>query len=128
MAAAARARWRLLALPLALLLATGSPRGLDAAPKPPVPKAISVSPPTPSAAPRDQLAVRPRRGAQAPRPQGHLRIGRDGGMVHSVLGDGEARGRADAVGGSALHDLREAIVKGLGFRSELTEGVLPNRS
>lgn len=66
MAAAARARWRLLALPLALLLATGSPRGLDAAPKPPVPKAIS--------------------------------------------------------------DLREAIVKGLGFRSELTEGVLPNRS
>nr|BAJ96278.1 predicted protein [Hordeum vulgare subsp. vulgare] len=41
MAAAARARWRLLALPLALLLATGSPRGLDAAPKPPVPKAIS---------------------------------------------------------------------------------------
>ncbi|KAE8817918.1 hypothetical protein D1007_04270 [Hordeum vulgare] len=42
MAAAARARWRLLALPLALLLATGSPRGLDAAPKPPVPKAISV--------------------------------------------------------------------------------------
>ncbi|KAE8780514.1 hypothetical protein D1007_46304 [Hordeum vulgare] len=42
MAAAARARWRLLALPLALLLTTGSPRGLDAAPKPPVPKAISV--------------------------------------------------------------------------------------
>ncbi|KAI4971844.1 hypothetical protein ZWY2020_002758 [Hordeum vulgare] len=42
MAAAARARWRLLALPLALLLATGSPRGLDAAPKPHVPKAISV--------------------------------------------------------------------------------------
>ncbi|KAE8789382.1 hypothetical protein D1007_36483 [Hordeum vulgare] len=41
MAAAGRARWRLLALPLALLLATGSPRGLDAAPKPPVPKAIS---------------------------------------------------------------------------------------
>ena len=42
--AAARARWRFLALPLALFLAIGSSRGLDAAPKPPVPKAISVSP------------------------------------------------------------------------------------
>ncbi|VAH64336.1 unnamed protein product [Triticum turgidum subsp. durum] len=39
--AATRARWRFLALPLALLLAIGSSRGLDAAPKPPVPKAIS---------------------------------------------------------------------------------------
>lgn len=39
--AAARARWRFLALPLALLLAIGSSRGLDPAPKPPVPKAIS---------------------------------------------------------------------------------------
>lgn len=42
--AAARARWRFLALPLALLLAIGSSRGLvrpEAAPKPPVPKAIS---------------------------------------------------------------------------------------
>lgn len=46
--AAARARWRFLTLPLALFLAIGSSRGLDAAPKPPVPKAISVSPPTPS--------------------------------------------------------------------------------
>jgi len=45
---AARARWRLLALPLALFLVAGSARGLakpedTAAPKPPVPKAISVS-------------------------------------------------------------------------------------
>uniref|UniRef100_A0ACD5VTG6 Uncharacterized protein n=1 Tax=Avena sativa TaxID=4498 RepID=A0ACD5VTG6_AVESA len=39
--AAARARWRFLALPLALFLAIGSSRGLDPAPKPPVPKAIS---------------------------------------------------------------------------------------
>ncbi|KAG2600983.1 hypothetical protein PVAP13_5KG562100 [Panicum virgatum] len=43
---AARARWRLLALPLALFLVAGSARGLakpedTAAPKPPVPKAIS---------------------------------------------------------------------------------------
>lgn len=46
---AARARWRILALPLALLLAVGSSPGLvrqassSAAAKPPVPKAISVS-------------------------------------------------------------------------------------
>ncbi|CAM0882890.1 unnamed protein product [Alopecurus aequalis] len=42
--AAVRARWRFLALPLALFLAIGSSRGLarpDAAPSPPVPKAIS---------------------------------------------------------------------------------------
>jgi hypothetical protein len=80
--AAARARWRF----LALLLAIGSSRGLDPAPKPPVPKAISVSP--------------------------SLNL-----SSHGLIDCGQIG--ADAAGvGSAVQDLRDAIVKGLGLQSE----------